>query len=193
MILIQNFYGFYQKARNASWQVLLDFDIRSLPVNILTIANRSNITVVKNSIAHELEENEAGLSVLERNRWYIVYDDTNSKERSRFTIAHELGHIFLGHPLNFGYHARTTSKRKPKTESEADVFASRLLAPACVLWGLDLHTPEEISKYCGISLSAAQIRADRMKILYERQKFLTSPLEKKVFVNFKEYINQNRR
>ena len=73
-------------------------------------------------------------------------------------------------------------------EREANVFASRLLAPACVLWGCNVQSPEEIMQLCDISHQAAQFRYNRMKVLYERQKFLTSPLEKKVYKQFKSFM-----
>ena len=73
------------------------------------------------------------------------------------------------------------------------MFAARLLAPACVLWGLDLHTAEEISEACNISLQAAGFRAERMKELYRRNRFLTSPLERKLYDQFRDFIEQNRR
>ena len=75
-------------------------------------------------------------------------------------------------------------------ENEANSFALRLLAPACVLWGLDLHEPRQIATICDISLQTAEIRAKRMKILYKRNKFLSSPLEKQVYENFKEFIKK---
>lgn len=90
------------------------------------------------------------------------------------------------------HYARTFDTSRPTIEQEADVFAARLLAPACVLWGLDIHTAREISELCDISLTAAQVRAERMEILYSRNKFLTSPLEKKVYSNFQSYIQQKR-
>ena len=112
--------------------------------------------------------------------------------RKRFTVAHELGHIFLGHPLIAGYHARTTGENLPQTEKAANVFASRFLAPACVLWGLNAHTADEIARFCEISAEAAEIRAKRMAELYKRNMFLTSPLERRVYSQFEAFIEQNR-
>jgi hypothetical protein len=54
-----------------------------------------------------------------------------------------------------------------------------------------LHTPQDISGVCNISLSSAKKRAKRMKELYHRNKFLTSPLEQKVFAQFKDFIESN--
>ena len=71
-------------------------------------------------------------------------------------------------------------------------FEDWTLCPAVVLWGLNLRTADEIASACNVSQAAARIRADRMKELYRRDKFLTSPLERAVFENFRDYISNNR-
>jgi len=184
-------YARYRKARDTSWLVLLDFEAKELPINIARIAKESKIKILKNIDTSELKNGELGISYYENNQWYIIYDDTMPKERIRFTVAHELGHIFLGHEL-IGQHRRTFNPNKPQIETQADIFASRLLAPACVLWGLGVTTAEEIMNICGISYQAAEIRAERMKELYQRNKFLISPLERQVYEQFKDFINERR-
>lgn len=51
----------------------------------------------------------------------------------RFTLAHELGHVLLGHKESFdetvGFTGRFGPKAKPTEEIAADTFASELLAP----------------------------------------------------------------
>ncbi len=185
-------YGAYKNLRNAAWQVLIDFEIRELPVSLRDICEKSGFKLIKDSSVHLLSPLQSGISVLDGDKWYIIYSNEQSLERIRFTIAHELGHIFLGHKIIAGYHARTFDVSKPRAEQEADMFASRLLAPACVLWGLNLRTPNEIADFCKISLSAAYIRAERMHELYKRDKFLTLPLERQVYKNFEEFIRKNR-
>ena len=188
-----NAYGLYKKARNAAWQALIDNKISSLPVDVVKIANDNGISILKNSEANELRDGEVGVSLYDGDEWFVIYDDTvRSIGRKRFTIAHELGHIFLGHPLIAGYHKRSVDLNIPSTENEANIFASRLLAPACVLWGLNLHTAEEIAVACNISMSAATNRAERMEELYRRNKFLTSPLEKEVYNQFRDFIEKSR-
>lgn len=186
-------YGAYKNLRNAAWQVLIDYNIDALPVDLRSICKKTGIKIIKDSTVHLLLPLQSGISILNGNKWYIIYADDQSVERCRFTVAHELGHIFLGHQLVSGYHARTFDVSRPQTEQEADMFAARLLAPSCVLWGLDLRMPEEIAAACKISYSAAYARADRMKILYRRNKFLTSPVEREVYKNFSKYIQKNRR
>ena len=73
------------------------------------------------------------------------------------------------------------------------MFAARLLAPACVLWGLGVQSAEDIAAICNISYSAASIRFRRLETLRERNSFFLNPLEQKVYDNFKEYMqNYNR-
>ena len=185
-------YGKYKDLRSAAWQCLIDNQIDRLPVNILQIAKNAGIRVIKNSDAHQLTENESGISINNGTKWYIIYDDSASTERSRFTVAHELGHIFLGHKLVEGKIARTkTFAIRPEIEREADMFAARLLCPACILWALDLHTAEEISRVCRVSYAAARIRAERMELLYARNMFLTHPLEQKVYQQFQDFIRSH--
>ena len=126
-------YGKYKNARNASWQCLIDYCILSLPINILKLAKTMRINVVKNSAVHKLKPDESGRSFFSNNQWVIVYNDSESIQQCRFTIAHEIWHIVLGHKLKDGHYTRTFDLSKPEVEKEADVFASRLLAPACVL------------------------------------------------------------
>ena len=188
VILMLNSYGKYEDARNASWNVLINRKITSLPVSVVKICRDEQITLAKNSTVKLLNNNEFAKTILINDKWYIIYDDSMSKERIRFSIAHELGHIFLGHQLTNGEYRRTFVIDKPSEETQADIFASRLLAPAVVLWALDIHSAEEIQKLCFISYSASKIRAERMKLLYSRNKFLISQLETRVYNQFKGFI-----
>lgn len=188
-------YGKYKNVRNAAWQCLIDFNVAELPVKVFRIAEMSGIKVIENSEVNgdnKLAQGELGKSIFEKGEWFIIFDETKPKHLCRYTIAHELGHIFLGHETKGDQHRRTFNTIKTEEETEADMFAARLLAPACVLWALDLYTPEEIFKVCDISLAAATNRAKRMDVLYKRNKFLVSPLERQVYKNFKKYIEKTK-
>ncbi|MDE5558530.1 MAG: ImmA/IrrE family metallo-endopeptidase [Ruminococcus sp.] len=118
-------------------------------------------------------------------RFSIVLNPDDSIVVQRYTIAHELGHIFLDHFVN-----QTMSISD--MEYQAERFAIDILAPACVLWGLNLHTAKDIFEVCNIFISAAQIRAKRMETLYDRNKFLISPFERQVFKQFSDFITQHK-
>lgn len=182
-------YGQYKNARNASWQCLIDYKINSLPVKVSWIVKQSNIALLKNSAVNLLSKNESGTTLMQNDKFYIIYADEQSPQRCRFTIAHELGHIFLGHLFNKNGKGFLTTD---DTESSANVFARDLLAPACVLHELRVLTAPEISQLCNISLEAATYRAERMKELERRNSFYKHPLERKVVKQFTDFISKNK-
>lgn len=190
-------YKNYQSARDAAWRILLNCGVERLPVNLTDICRKLGVRVRKYADARGLPETALqtdGLTFYSWGKPVILYNQDKPPARIRFTIAHELGHLVLGHVAPG---QRTTVNREPSptddpVETAANQFAARLLAPACVLWGLDVHTPEEISQLCHISQQAAQFRAERMAILYQREKFLTSPLELQVYERFQPFIKEAR-
>ncbi len=185
-------YAKYKNVRNASWQAFIDFNITALPVSVNAIAKLLGIKVIKNSEVHELKKGERGFTMEANGNWYIVFDDTESVPVCRFTVAHELGHILLGHTMYQKKKYRTFTFRDDE-EQEADMFAVRLLAPACVLHELQAFNANEIAKLCNISITSAGFRAERMALLEKRNKWYLHPLERKVYKNFEKYIKNYRK
>ncbi len=167
---------------------MIDYNITSLPVDLLKIARESGIKVIKNSAVHELRPCESGACILINDRWIIIYDDECNVGRRRDIIAHELAHIFLGHAIVESSRGLCIATDDPKAEDAAEMFSSRISSPACVLWALDIRSAQAIAETCVTDMKIAKDRADRMRVLYKRQKFLTSPLERQVYEQFKDYI-----
>ena len=183
------YYAIYRDIRDSTWKCLLNFRVNSLPVNVIAIARTANIHVIRNSLANKLAGQEKGKALTDGRDWIIVYDDTQPADVCRFAIAHELGHIFLGHDLKYvKYVGMQEFEGKEKAEQQADAFALRLLCPACVLHALDLQTAEEIASACKVPLDVAKLRADRMRELNKRNKFFTNPLEREVYKSFETYL-----
>ena len=63
------------------------------------ICKALDIKMVKNSQVNMLRKDQNGLAVYVGEQWYIIYDETMPLEEKRFTLAHELGHIFLSSSL----------------------------------------------------------------------------------------------
>lgn len=188
-------YKKYQESRDLSWEILCSNQVKALPVPISQICKTMNyklLTYTKGEALiqqfnlHNNTENNDGFTLSN----VIFYNDKCSIARQRFTVAHELGHCLLHDGK--GLYNREPSPNDNPIEQEANVFASRLLAPACVLWGMNVTTPEQIADICNISIQSAEFRMERMKTLYKRGKFLVSPLECAVYEQFREYIAENR-
>lgn len=184
-----DYYGVYTACRDAAWQCMLDFNLNTLPVKLLTATKAAGIRVVRNSYINELKPGEQGASIFARGQWYIVYDDSLSFEESRAVLAHELGHILLGHDYKYAARRFDTENRKLKSEREADMFAIRLLAPACVLHELGATDASQIAELCGIPMDMASMRSQRMKVLEARGQFYKSKLEQQVSQSFSDFIN----
>ena len=105
---------------------------------------------------------------------------------------HELGHILLGHVGQYPLVNREPQTTDNPIEQAANVFAARLLAPACVLWGCRVQSAADIERLCHVSRQAAEYRMERMRLRYARDRFLTSPLEGAVYRQFEEYIKTHR-
>ena len=151
--------------------------------------HKSEIILLKNSNVNLLKDEESGTTLMQKGKLYIVYSDKQSVRRCRFTIAHELGHIFLGHMFQADGNGFVTTDA---AEHSANVFARDLLAPACVLHELQILTAAEISMLCNISLEAATYRANRMQELEKRNAFYKHPLDSEVVKQFIEFINKKK-
>ena len=194
-------YDDYKRARDLSWRVLLNTGTRELPVKVSRICRGYGVTLRSYQVGAPLIRElglEAhcdisdGFTVRSGDRCYVFYNMEQPPGRVRFTIAHELGHVLLGH-LGDGEHTvynRESSSEDALEEHTANVFASRLLAPACVLHALGAVTPEQIAAVCDISMAAARFRAGRMGVLEQRGKYGASPLERQVLAQFQPYIDR---
>lgn len=188
--MFNDFYGIYKDARNASWNFLLLHQVSRLPIDLKSITDKLEIRVRVDN-ANMLNQSQRGMTLLDDDKIYILVRPNGTATENRYTIMHELRHIYLGHPLINGKYTRTFDINS-QYEYQAERFAIDVLAPACVLWGLNLHSAEDIARVCNISITAAQRRAERMRILYDRNMFLSHPLERQVFNQFKDFINRNK-
>lgn len=183
-------YGRYKGIRNAVWQALIDYNVRVLPVSVSDITDQLGIRIIDNISVNLLKNDERGATIYVNKQWYIILDDKEAIETQRFTAAHELAHILLGHTLTAKTKYRTFAQRTEE-EQAADMFAARLLAPACVLHEMRAFTPERIRIVCNISTAAAKIRAERMQELERRNKYYLHPLERQVKAQFEDFIKAN--
>lgn len=197
----------YNSIRDLAWRVLLEHEVGELPVRVSSICRELGIALYtfkqSEDLIHgyglwALTQNNDGFLVRAGDRYSIFYNGEQDKARSRFTVAHELGHYYLKHRAeryeNISFSGRNREPREAdaRLETEANMFAARLLAPACVLWALDAYEPRDIAQLCGISLSAAQFRARRLENLDSRKRFLSSSLEQQVYEQFLPFIYRRR-
>lgn len=126
--------------------------------------------------------------------YLIVYDEREcNDQRIRWTLAHEIGHIVLGHLVEFestSYNRRgLTEEEYGVLEVEAHWFAADLLAPKTIIRRFDFEDKSQgISLICDISKNAADKRLKEIK----RRDLSYYKHESAIFRNFFNYLMEGR-
>ena len=88
-------YRDYKDARDASWRILIDCKVTELPVRISGVCRALGVSVRRYTPAER--DNNDGMSSIIGGTPTIMVSSLAIPARQRFTCAHELGHIILGH------------------------------------------------------------------------------------------------
>ncbi|MBQ8985591.1 ImmA/IrrE family metallo-endopeptidase [Candidatus Saccharibacteria bacterium] len=149
--------GRYREIEDRANAIILDLDSILPPYNLEKIAEKLGIKVIKlSSLPVEkrkpfgryflCEENDAFVAIDENCKKVIVDDITRPPARVYFTIAHEIGHVVLGH-----------LEHSELAEFEANIFARCLVAPYGIIRNFSENEfdVEFLSERLGISAKAA--------------------------------------
>lgn len=117
------------------------FDFSKPPVDVELVAQRLGLSIVQ----LDLGEDVSGLLISKGDSTVIAVQKSDSPNRKRFTIAHEIAHFHLRHQFEPGEHVHvdrghliTPRNSKSSTgvdskEIEANQFAACLLMPSRLL------------------------------------------------------------
>jgi predicted transcriptional regulator len=141
------------------------------------------VTRLGGQIAYHNPTTSAGhipesIRVFNSRRFVIYIPSTTSLERDRFTVAHELGHLFLHYPMvtqqNPGacmVATRWVNENDPiqrRAEWEANWFAAAFLMPAGA-FRTAFHNHSAVlgavAATFGVSLAAAEVRARNLGLV----------------------------
>jgi Zn-dependent peptidase ImmA (M78 family) len=154
----------YSFARKIAKKVIKDYKLTELPTELTKVFQKLGLKYI------ELNEPEGidGAIIEIENKPSIAYlNKAKPIPRQRFTLAHELGHIFLKHSKRDFYNAEEsreigdeeTDHAKPPQEKEADAFASELLIPNDKLkqYEADINNIDKLSSIFQVSKEAMTI------------------------------------
>jgi Zn-dependent peptidase ImmA (M78 family) len=160
--------------------ILREFDVTSPPVMIEDIAKNRGLKV----LPYPLGDDVSGLLSIENGIGTIGYKESEPEVRTRFTIAHELGHYELHRDKSdlfvdkqFIYRSQNsgdTAERKIM-EQEANYFASAILIPTTLLRAEVEKTDFDLGSETGIqhladtfnvSTTAMSIRISSLGLIY---------------------------
>lgn len=127
-------------------------NIKSFPIDCLKILQDCNIIVVPYS---EIKQKRPALYKMCKTfsgdafklGFTVYYNDLKQKNRIRFSLMHELGHILLCHDDN----------PTKEMEQDANIFSSNILAPRMAIHYAKCQNYNEVSKLFNISQQAADI------------------------------------
>ena len=101
-----------------------------------------------------------GSSITKSNEAIIMIKKGLSTAEQKFVAAHELGHVFLHHGLNFYFITEYTHFPISKFEFEANIFAAELLISDDTLLSYkhDGYTFEQLSKILNVPPIAVKLK-----------------------------------
>lgn len=153
-------------------QALLDeYDFKSPFIDVYKIAEDKGIRIIP--ILPQAGEREFSGFLNSNGEKPIIYVNANEPvTRQTWTIAHELGHYFLGHkPDNWGINWRDQSpEEKNEYEQAADYFAACLLIPKAMLssmmakYKLKKEDYALLAELFGVSPTAMRNRLDFLRL-----------------------------
>lgn len=123
----------YKYARDMARKILKQYKANSVPTDLKKICDGYGIEYIEIDDQDELD----GALIKIDGMTVAMLNKAKSYVRGRFTLAHELAHIFLHHDKRDFYDHNSENEpdfvdfheSKPAKEQEADAFASELLIP----------------------------------------------------------------
>lgn len=194
-------YARYEYCNKRACDFLEEFHIKSFPVDVESIIHQKNWGFVKYSelmevfncsrsqVIHFLGSKD-GFTIWDESNYTISYnDDPSFGDRTRFTLMHEVGHIYLHHLTDFEatklYRGSLTRQENKILENEANAFARNVLVPTSMLQHLKNKDIYNVSIQFGITPTAAHTRLNlyNVDIVSNKQSNVLTRLHS-VFYNF---------
>lgn len=177
-------YPRYAFARQRAYRLLCELEVTRLPIDPWQIARSlPNVHVCKwtevRDNCHDPDplyiDAEGADAKTHHQRgssnYLVVYDDrVDNYRRVRWTMAHEIGHIVLGHLVSFEATAlcrgSLTEKEYKVLEREADCFAANILAPMTIINRMpSIKTKNDFMDICELSGMAADNCLEELSLL----------------------------
>lgn len=201
----------YNYCLKKAYDFLDQYLIKAFPVNPFDLIHNgkcglANYSEIAENVSCSIDDIIASLNstdattILKNNYYSIAYNEANLSTRIRFTLMHEIGHIFLNHLIDFeetemikqsGEFSTCLSEQSNQVlENEANAFARNILAPAPIVMTLNDKSVENIAHVFGISKSAAKTRIDFLETDMRMTEELN--LSEQAFHIQQRYINKRK-
>jgi Zn-dependent peptidase ImmA (M78 family) len=180
-----------------AWRTLIDNKIERLPVRPSAIARKCGVHIftywdyMKASGRSDIEVLQMfgsdGFTQLTKGDYLVFYNPCNSPARNRWTLAHELGHILLGH-ITKQQPALCRGEVKDFYDIQADNFAARLLCPEAIVHFCGVSSVAELKALTDLSKQASEIAWQGLCERRTRGRFTLDPTEQLLLQQFQPFI-----
>lgn len=117
------------RIENIAFGIREKHKIKDVPIDVKKIAEENNIQLFQADLDNIQGYNLSGYIRKIPEGMKIVINKNHADTRNNFTIAHELGHYFLGHLNGKDNVVSLRGGEKTQIELESDYFAVALLMP----------------------------------------------------------------
>lgn len=138
--------------------LLTKYNMTDIPVDPIQLANLMGIEVQEGEFT---DSSVSGVLRIEDGKSTIIVNKDHHYNRKRFTVAHEIGHVVLGHrPKNQDFAEIYRNGKSNSKEQQANQFAAALLVDKA-----DLLESSAMLKKCGIPREKIIVAlADKYKV-----------------------------
>jgi Zn-dependent peptidase ImmA (M78 family) len=172
-------------------ELLIKQDISSFDINLTDM--RFNKKIIFDTVqnysktagapVHYFEGIKDGCTIIV-NGVNLILTRKSSPTRTKWTLAHEIGHVHLGH-----------TKDNATEERQANCFACELLMPELVILELNKYkaglSSNEIARLFGVSIEAAAIRLKQINNRERFSPYLKRELMEKYEALIQSYVKSN--
>lgn len=169
-------YARYDFCNKKACEFIEEYNIKSFPIDVENLIHENKWGLVKYSDLMKKFQcdrqtvirylgSQDGYTIWNGDNYTIAYnDDVLLGERTRFTLMHEIGHIYLNHLIDFEstqiYRGSLTQSENKVLENEANAFARNVLVPISMYVTIKNKSIPNIARTFGITHAAAAARID---------------------------------
>lgn len=171
-----------------------EYEISELGFDLKNFCDKAGIILVPYSSYYKqiyklLLFDEDGFNIINKrsNACEIYYNDLiEPKQRIKFTIPHEIGHIMLGHNLKLKQETQAQNR-------EANFFANEFYCPSILMFHFELTTISKMISTFGISAQYAEVLLDKLIIKVGKGFSNNEKRLLRIFINNKHKKNNHKK
>lgn len=199
-------YARYDYCAKKAFEFLEEFHIMSYPIDVekIIIQKKWGLTPYsllmqefncdRETVIRCLRSRD-GYTQFDNENYSIAYnDDYKLGDRKRFTLMHEVGHIYLNHLNDFDmtllYRGSLSEEENKVLENEANAFARNVLIPISIYLRLKNKSVNNVAIQFGVTISAAQARIDFIN--RDASSFSHLNLSEKIILVYNRFINKRK-